>query len=311
MYGICRISGCSRRRIPLPLTEMRRISWIPGRSGNGTRSSNDCSMGSWRSSTQSRYRALVHQVYELTPQPLDVLEQALIVLWEMIQHQFDLFEDRETPLIEALFRLRSTASPVILESTNSLLSLLIATGEPLYLLSALQSVMKSVSRPLPVHQAVPNGSGSHDANGDAASGPGNEARKQNGEKARMSTQVFGLNGIGMCIMRLPKEVVEVEGPHLAPLLQEVSHSSELILADSQGPRIFIYHDSAIRAPPAPCHPDGHVRCDGRVGNVPESHERGEESRNVSNGEKRLVAVVPDKSRKRKRHCHRGDVGIDG
>jgi CLIP-associating protein 1/2 len=43
-----------------------------------------------------------------------------------------------------------------------------------------------------------------------------------GEAARASGYLFGLNGLGMCILRLPSEVVVVESKHLEPVVMDVS-----------------------------------------------------------------------------------------
>lgn len=43
----------------------------------------------------------------------DVLEQALVLLWEMVQHQWIMFEDHEIPLCDALFRLRASRSAIV------------------------------------------------------------------------------------------------------------------------------------------------------------------------------------------------------
>lgn len=50
-----------------------------------------------------------------------------------------------------------------------------------------------------------------------------------GERARASGYLFGLNAMGICMLKLPKEVVEVEGRRLAPVISEVSISSTLEL----------------------------------------------------------------------------------
>ena len=38
---------------------------------------------------------------------LPLLENALVLLWELVQHQWILFEDREMALADGLFRLRA------------------------------------------------------------------------------------------------------------------------------------------------------------------------------------------------------------
>ena len=44
-------------------------------------------------------------------------------------------------------------------------------------------------------------------------------------RIRASGELFGLTGIGLCILRLPREVVEIEGARLAPLVMDVSFQS--------------------------------------------------------------------------------------
>lgn len=51
-----------------------------------------------------------------------------------------------------------------------------------------------------------------------------------GEKARSSGYMFGLNGIGMCILKLPVEVVEIEVKGLQKFVMQVSLESLIITA---------------------------------------------------------------------------------
>lgn len=97
----------------------------------------------------------------------------------------------------------------ILESTNSLVSLLTETSDPVYLLGLLRA---SLDRYINSRQAG-NGASTNSDTPDI-----NEA------KARASGYLFGLNAIGMCILRLPAAVVEVEAPKLTrPVMQVSTH----------------------------------------------------------------------------------------
>ena len=44
---------------------------------------------------------------------IDLLEHALVLLWEMVQHQWSLFEDRDDDLVDALFRLRASRNNTV------------------------------------------------------------------------------------------------------------------------------------------------------------------------------------------------------
>jgi len=89
------------------------------------------------------------------------------------------------------------------ESTNSLLSLMCEVSEPLFLFAVLQS---GLARYLSAHPADESGK-----NG-----------VYTGLKARASGYLFGLTGIGMCILHMSPDVVRIEAPKLAPLMSEVS-----------------------------------------------------------------------------------------
>ena len=52
-----------------------------------------------------------------------------------------------------------------------------------------------------------------------------------GIKARDSGYLFGLTGIGMCILRMSTDVIRIEAPKLAPILAEVSFVSYPACAD--------------------------------------------------------------------------------
>jgi hypothetical protein len=47
-----------------------------------------------------------------------MLLQALVVLWELIQNQWPMFDDLEDPILDALFRLRSCNSIPVSQATD-------------------------------------------------------------------------------------------------------------------------------------------------------------------------------------------------
>lgn len=51
--------------------------------------------------------------YLLPSQPVQLLEHALVVLWEVVQNQWCLLESREDDLLDALFRLRTSANSIV------------------------------------------------------------------------------------------------------------------------------------------------------------------------------------------------------
>lgn len=95
----------------------------------------------------------------------------------------------------------------ILESTNSLVSLLTETSEPVYLLGLLRA---SLDRYIGSRQS---------GNGASTNGEGIDIAQA---KAVASGYLFGLNAIGMCNLRLPAAVVEVEAPKLTRPVMQVS-----------------------------------------------------------------------------------------
>lgn len=100
----------------------------------------------------------------------------------------------------------------ILESTNSLISLLCEASEPLFFSSV---IMGSLQRFLAQYPAEA-------LNSSRANGPTRKPEVVSGEAARASGYLFGLTGLGLCVLRLPKEVVSIEGAKLGPLVMEVS-----------------------------------------------------------------------------------------
>lgn len=98
----------------------------------------------------------------------------------------------------------------VLESTNALISLLAETSDPLFLLSILRRGLASYLLLHPVEEVA-------EAEADAQ-----VLGQLLGEAARASGNLFGLNGMGMCILRLPSEVVVVESKYLEPVVMDVS-----------------------------------------------------------------------------------------
>ena len=117
-------------------------------------------------------------------------------------------------LVDALFRLRACSSREILEATNSLISLLTeASLNPIILLSLLR---RGLTTYLSAHSSdYTSSSQSSDVRGDQ------KGRVLENEEARSSGRLFGLNGMGMCVLRLPEEVVVAESKLMEPLIMEV------------------------------------------------------------------------------------------
>ena len=151
--------------------------------------------------------------------PPDALEQALVLLWELVQLQWVMFEDHDIPLCDALFRLRASTSGIVLESTNSLISLLTEVSDPLFFLGVLHGALSRYLVLYPPGETEVLAASTTSTNGDATTG-----RVMDGEAARASGYLFGLNAIGMCILKLPKEVVEVEGRRLAGIVMNAMTS---------------------------------------------------------------------------------------
>ncbi|WWC96688.1 hypothetical protein V866_003560 [Kwoniella sp. B9012] len=152
-----------------------------------------------------------------------LLEQGLVVLWEMVQHQWILFDGHEQELLETLFRLRASHDATILESTNALISLLTQISDPMYFLTLLRS---SLSRFLSEH---PSASDQDTPNGDGISRLSLNGTQQETDRIRNSGWLFGLTSLGMCVIRLPEAVVEVEGPKLGGIIMEAMSSPSSII----------------------------------------------------------------------------------
>ena len=156
-------------------------------------------------------------------QPFDLLEQGLVLLWELVQHQWSLFDEYSSGLCLVLFRLRTCRSSIILESTNSLISLLAEVSDPVFLFTELRTALDSY-----LQQHTDGSLSASTAELSLASSTNSrndETGSSNvctGEQARASGFLFGLNAMGMCILKMPKQVVRNEAAHLGPLVMSVS-----------------------------------------------------------------------------------------
>ncbi|WOO85720.1 Protein STU1 [Vanrija pseudolonga] len=133
----------------------------------------------------------------------NILEQGLVLLWELVQNQWVLCESREDDLLDSLFVLRSSTNPVILESTNSLVSLLTEVCNPPFLLLLLHSALDRYIAARSTESSQSN-----------LAALQHESAHLRGDRARVSGYNFGLNAMGMCILHLPKEAVETEARRL-------------------------------------------------------------------------------------------------
>ncbi|KIR43244.1 protein STU1 [Cryptococcus deuterogattii 99/473] len=146
----------------------------------------------------------------------ELLEQGLVVLWEIVQHQWPLVDDTQR-LCHGLFRLRESHDAVILESTNALISLLVQISDPMLLLFNLRSSLDHflTNHPVPLS----NFADSPDPVISVFSQLSASSSKKSPEKmTRNSGYLFGLTSIGMCVLRLSAPVVVSEGPKLGQIV---------------------------------------------------------------------------------------------
>ncbi|ODO07599.1 hypothetical protein L198_01180 [Cryptococcus wingfieldii CBS 7118] len=165
----------------------------------------------------------------------ELLEQGLVILWEVVQHQWCLVDD-VGKLCQTLFRLRASQDAVILESTNALVSLLVQISDPmLLLLSLCSSLDKFLAGHPPASPSAPRLSEGQDPLTAALSqlslGPEKETPE---ERIRNSGYLFGLTSVGMCVLRLSAPVVVSEGPKLGRIVMAAaSNPSSIIRQASQ------------------------------------------------------------------------------
>lgn len=157
------------------------------------------------------------------PQASDVLEQGIVTLWELVQNQWPLCEDREDSLLDALFQLRTSTGSMVLEATNAMVSLLTEVCDPPFLLSLLHSALERFISTVRMGAGLPS------------------KEQVYGERAAAAGYSFGLNAMGMCILHLPQEAVEVEAKQLAGPVMEALRldSSSAVMARQAAHRVIL------------------------------------------------------------------------
>ncbi|WVQ71295.1 hypothetical protein IAR50_000822 [Cryptococcus sp. DSM 104548] len=159
----------------------------------------------------------------------ELLEQGLVVLWEVVQHQWCLVDDMGK-LCQTLFRLRASRDAVILESTNALISLLVQISDPMLLLLNLCSSLDKFLAEHPAASPSPPQSDGQDPLTTALSqlslGPEKEIPE---ERTRNSGYLFGLTSVGMCVLRLSAPVVVSEGPRLGRIVMAATSNPSSII----------------------------------------------------------------------------------
>ncbi|KAH7887935.1 clasp N terminal-domain-containing protein [Phlebopus sp. FC_14] len=133
-----------------------------------------------------------------------LLEYALIVVWEILGNQAALLEGREAELFAALFRVRYCNAIEVLEATKTIRDALTMRVEPVYGLTTMHSSLRAfISEPAldPIVKA-----GSH---------------------------AFGLIALGKFILRLPAEVLEEELPRLKhTFISALNDTSTLVIREA-------------------------------------------------------------------------------
>nr|XP_018264986.1 uncharacterized protein I303_03168 [Kwoniella dejecticola CBS 10117]OBR87144.1 hypothetical protein I303_03168 [Kwoniella dejecticola CBS 10117] len=157
-------------------------------------------------------------------QEKEILEQGLVVLWEMVQHQWMLFDGHEQELLETLFTLRESQDPTILESTNALISLLTQISDPMYFLTLLKFALDTFLTNHPRTQ-----DSTDDKLSQLSLSSDSDSNTKSSERIRNSGWLFGLTALGMCILRLPSAVVEVEGAKLSGVIMDAISSPSSII----------------------------------------------------------------------------------
>lgn len=147
----------------------------------------------------------------------------MVTLWELVQNQWSLCEDREDALLDSLFQLRTSTNGMILEATNAMISLLTEVCDPPFLLSLLRAALERFISTV-------------------RTGTGFTSRDQvYGERAAAAGYSFALNAMGMCILHLPQEAVEVEAKQLAGPVMEALRldSSCAVMARQAAHRVIL------------------------------------------------------------------------
>nr|XP_019007659.1 uncharacterized protein I206_07674 [Kwoniella pini CBS 10737]OCF46440.1 hypothetical protein I206_07674 [Kwoniella pini CBS 10737] len=166
-------------------------------------------------------------------QEKEILEQGLVVLWEMVQHQWILFDGHEQELVETLFRLRESHDSTILESTNALISLLTQISDPIYFLTLIKSCLIDYLNKHSQEIDI-NNNDNRDERELSISKLEISSKKSLIEKEKIlnSGWLFGLTALSMCILQLPLEVVEIEGEKLGKIITDSMLSNSSIIRQS-------------------------------------------------------------------------------
>ncbi|KAL7423564.1 suppressor of tub2 mutation [Cryptotrichosporon argae] len=146
--------------------------------------------------------------------PIGLLEDALTLLWELVENQWVMVEGHEEAIVDALFALRGCDNNIILEGTNSVVALLAETVDPVMLLSILRVSLTKLVESLPPDAATPPNPSAHASSVFASPRPADNDRDTialagTGLTRRLAYN-FGLSAMAMCILDIPEDLVESE-----------------------------------------------------------------------------------------------------
>jgi len=151
-------------------------------------------------------------------QGVELLQVALLVLWEISDHWPTLVNGNELEIYQTLLAVRAVADATVLEATNAVRETLGSSTDAVYGLATLHAcllgALKKISTP----------------------------------SAAVGTYVFGLNGMNRYILRLPAQVLEEELPRIRPLLLKslghentvVRSAASMVIVSAQ----IVLHDQA-------------------------------------------------------------------
>ncbi|KAG6833770.1 hypothetical protein H0H87_001202 [Tephrocybe sp. NHM501043] len=141
------------------------------------------------------------------------LEYGLILLWELLEHQGQYLEGRESDLFSVLLRVRYCNKINVLEATSTIRDALTASIEPVYGITTMHASLRTFhEEPKP---------------------------ETSGEDVKSATYAFGLIAMGKFILRLPAEIAEEELPRLkGTLISALNDKSSLIVRESAAAAII-------------------------------------------------------------------------
>lgn len=141
----------------------------------------------------------------------DVLEYALIIVWEMLENQGPYLEGREADLFSVLLRVRFCNKVNVLEATSTLRDALTSKIDPIYGLTTFHGCLRSFQA---------------------------EQTTEDPE-VKAATTAFGLIALGKFILRLPAEIAEEELPRLkGTLIAALNDRSSLVVRESAAAAII-------------------------------------------------------------------------